>query len=359
MIRDVEGASPASLAGFDEIIDVRSPAEFAEDHVPGAVNMPVLTDAQRAEVGTIYVQQSKFLAKRIGAALVARNIADHLEGPLRDRPGSYAPLVYCWRGGQRSNAMATVLSQVGWRVGLLRGGYRTYRRRVTAELYDSEAPLDLVVLGGGTGTGKTAVLARLAGLGVQVLDLEALAAHRGSLFGDLPGTPQPSQKMFESRLLAALDGFDPGRPAVVEAESSRIGELRVPPRVWRAMSLAPEVEITAPIEARARHVAAEYGAVLEDPAVVAALLARLPRHHSGELRALWLKMALAGDAKGLARALIEAHYDPSYHRSSTAIARVRLGTVDLDALDADGQVRAAEAIARLVSDRPQPRTISA
>lgn len=349
MIRDVEDASPAALAAFDEIIDVRSPAEFAEDHVPGAVNMPVLDDAQRVEVGTIYVQQSKFLAKRIGAAHVARNIAGHLETHLKDRPGSYAPLVYCWRGGQRSNAMATVLAQVGWRVGLLRGGYKTYRRRVTAELYDSTGPLNLVVLNGGTGTGKTALLPHLAEQGLQVLDLEGLAAHRGSIFGDLPGRPQPSQKMFESRLLGALDALDPARPVVVEAESSRIGDLRVPPRLWRAMSAAPEIELTAPIEARACHVAEEYGEVVDRPEVIKALLDRLPRHHSREDRARWYEMALAGDAEGLGRALIEAHYDPAYHRSSGEIARRRIGTVALTSMDAGDRERAAAAIAALAA----------
>jgi tRNA 2-selenouridine synthase len=348
MIRDVEDASPATLAGFDEIIDVRSPSEFAEDHAPGAVNLPVLDDAQRAEVGTIYVQKSKFLAKRVGAAHVARNIAGHLETHLADRPGSYAPLVYCWRGGQRSGAMAPVLAQVGWRVGLLRGGYKTYRRRVTAELYDSPEPLNLMVLNGGTGTGKTALLPHLAELGVQVLDLEGLAAHRGSIFGDLPDRPQPSQKMFESRLLAALEGFDLVRPVVVEAESSRIGELRLPPRLWRAMSAAPEVEISAPMDARTRHVAAEYGEVLADPAVIRGLLDRLPRHHSREDRAAWYEMALAGDAQTLGRALIEAHYDPAYRRSSAEVARRRLGVVAMAAIEPDDQRRAAQAIARLI-----------
>ena len=349
MIREVEDAEAATLAGFDEIIDVRSPAEFAEDHAPGAINLPVLDNDQRAEIGTIYVQQSKFLAKRLGAAYVARNIADHLEGPLSDRPGSYAPLVYCWRGGQRSNAMATVLSQVGWRVGLLRGGYRTYRARVTRELYDSTEPLDLVVLNGGTGSGKTAVLSRLPEVGVQVLDLEALAAHRGSLLGDLPGAPQPAQKMFESRLLAALDALDPARPIVVEAESSRIGELRVPPRLWRAMSAAPEIELMADLDLRAAHVAGIYGAVLDDPAAIKALLDRLPRHHSHETRGEWMTMALAKDAAGLARSLMEAHYDPAYHRSSAAVARRRLGAVALRADSPEGLLEAADAVAALIA----------
>src|SRR6056297_789826 len=111
---------------FDTIIDVRSPSEFAEDHMHGAINLPVLSDAERAQVGTIYVQQDAFLARKIGAALVSRNAASHLEGPLADMGGGWRPLVYCWRGGQRSGAFATILDQVGWRVQVLEGGYQTY-----------------------------------------------------------------------------------------------------------------------------------------------------------------------------------------------------------------------------------------
>lgn len=226
-IQLTEAVDRASLAKFDAIIDVRSPGEFAEDHVPGAENLPVLDDAERAQVGTIYVQESRFLARRIGAAHVARNIARHLETALADRPASFRPLIYCWRGGQRSNAMATILSQVGWPVSLLVGGYKTYRRVVQARLYDGEAALRFVLLDGHTGSAKTEILGRLAARGAKVLDLEGLAEHRGSLFGALAGRSQPSQKLFESRLIQALDRLDPGLPIIVEAESSKIGRAHV------------------------------------------------------------------------------------------------------------------------------------
>src|SRR5436190_11372611 len=182
-----EDVSATALARFDLLIDVRSPAEFAEDHVPGAVNLPVLSDAERAEVGTIYVQESRFKARRVGAAYVARNVARHLETALADRDGGFAPLIYCWRGGMRSNAMATILSQVGWRTTVLAGGYRTYRREVTQRLYDGELSLRFVLLDGHTGSAKTEMLGRLAARGFQTLDLEGLAEHRGSLFGALAG----------------------------------------------------------------------------------------------------------------------------------------------------------------------------
>ncbi|MGC1304924.1 MAG: tRNA 2-selenouridine(34) synthase MnmH, partial [Caulobacteraceae bacterium] len=217
---------------FDEVIDVRSPSEFAEDHAPGAVNLPVLSDDERAEVGTIYVQESKFQARRLGAALIVRNIGEHLKGPLRDRPATYRPLVYCWRGGQRSAAMATILAQIGWRTTVLKGGHATYRRQVVEALYETPLTLKPVLLAGHTGVAKTEMLQRLAARGVQALDLEELASHRGSLFGARPGRPQPHQKLFESRLWAALGAFDPQRPVAIEAESSKIGDLLIPPSLW-------------------------------------------------------------------------------------------------------------------------------
>ena len=347
---EVSDAARDTLSAFDAVIDVRSPAEFAEDHAPGAINLPVLNDEERAQVGTIYVQKSKFLARRVGAALVSRNIADHLLGPLSDKPGGWRPLIYCWRGGQRSTAMATVLSQVGWRVGLLSGGYRTYRRRVTAALYDSAPVRNLVLLSGGTGSGKTALLALLAARGVQTLDLEALAAHRGSLFGGLGGGVQPSQKMFESRLLAALDGLDPTRPTVVEAESSRIGEVFLPPTLWNGMTAAPRIELHVPAVARARHVIQSCREIADNPQALGDAIMRLPRHHSREARTLWQDMARGGQLEALALALIEAHYDPAYRRSAGEAGGAVLADITLPDLDEVSIARGADAVAGLVAD---------
>ncbi|MEM8824713.1 MAG: tRNA 2-selenouridine(34) synthase MnmH, partial [Pseudomonadota bacterium] len=237
---------------FDDVIDVRSPSEFAEDHMPGAINLPVLSDAERAKVGTIYVRQDRFLARKVGAALVARNSADHLAGPLADRDGGWRPLVMCWRGGQRSGSFASILAQIGWRVEVLDGGYRSYRRLVKARVYDEDVPNRLVVIDGGTGTGKTVLLRHIAEAGGQIVDLEHLAAHRGSNFGGL-ATGQPSQKMFESRLAMAFGALDPGRPVFVEAESNAIGKVRIPPSIWTTMKAAQVVRLDVPLAARARH----------------------------------------------------------------------------------------------------------
>ena len=348
----VKDAKAATLAGFDRIIDVRSPAEYAIDHIPGALNLPVLTDAERAEVGTIYVQESRFKARRIGGAHVARNVAHHLETVMCDWPNGLRPLVYCWRGGMRSNAMAEILAHVGWRVGVLEGGYRTYRRQVSSRLYDGEWGLRLILLDGCTGSGKTEVLQRLGERGLQTIDLEALAQHRGSLFGGLPGREQPSQRMFESRLLACLEALDAARPVVVEAESSKIGQLMAPPVLWQAMASAPRIELTAPVEARALYLAQAYADIGDDPARLIDLLARLPDRPGRQRLAAWSALADAGALAELAAELIEAHYDPAYRRWSKKYAHPHLGAVPLASLDGDGFERAADQVAALVSSAP-------
>jgi tRNA 2-selenouridine synthase len=339
----------AARIRFDEIIDVRTPAEFALDHVPGAVNLPVLSNAERAEVGAIYVQESRLKARRLGAALVARNIAAHLEGPLKDKPGSYAPLIYCWRGGQRSLAMATVLEQVGWRPSRLVGGYKTWRRKVMSCLYDGLPLQNLVLLDGLTGTAKTEILGRLAALGVQTLDLEGLAGHRGSLFGARPGQPQPSQKMFESRLIVELERLDPARPIVVEAESSKVGEIVLPPALWEAMRGAPRMALSAPREARVRYLLSAYADIAADRDALKMTLAALPGRHGRKRVAAWSAMVDAGDLVALAAELTELHYDPAYERGRRKDERASLGEVAMDDLSADRQDEAARRIADLIA----------
>lgn len=313
MIQRTVDLGPADLAAFSAIIDVRSPSEFAFDHLPGAINLPVLDDAERAEIGTEYVQGSKFLARRRGAAMVARNIARHLEGPLSAFDGSFRPLIYCWRGGQRSGAMATILDQVGWGVTVVHGGYQTWRRQTVRALYETPVTHRLVLIDGPTGSGKTELLTRLSDDGVQTLDLEALAGHRGSLFGAVGD--QPSQKLFETRLHDALSRLELSRPVVVEAESSRIGAVALPPSLWAAMSAAPVIALDSPVERRVERILAGYAEIADDPARLDAILSRLPRHLSKAMIGRWRDLAAGGDLRTLVRELISEHYDPAYRRS--------------------------------------------
>ncbi|SIO30725.1 tRNA 2-selenouridine(34) synthase MnmH [Vannielia litorea] len=335
---------PDPLSGtplpFDTVIDVRSPSEYAEDHLPGAISLPVFSDEERAQVGTIYVQQSPFLARKVGAAILARNAAAHLEGPLADKDGSWKPLVYCWRGGQRSGGFATILGQIGWRVDKVEGGYQSYRRAVVKALYESDLPHRVVLLDGNTGTAKTELLHLVAERGGQVLDLEGLANHRGSLLGNLG--PQPAQKGFETALLQALARLDPARPVLVEAESSKVGELLVPPALWKRMIAAPRITLAATLEERARYLARIYAELAADVPSLTALLAQLTRLHGRERIARWQALAGAGEVETLAAELCEHHYDPRYaksRRSETPETRLEI------TLDAAGLNRAADRIA--------------
>ncbi len=327
--------APGAAQGFDTIIDARAPAEYAEDHIPGAISLPVLDDAERARVGTIYKQVSPFDARKLGAALVSANAARHLQGPLADKPGHWRPLVYCWRGGQRSGSFALILAQIGWRAETLQGGYKAWRAQVVDALYHLPFPAPVVVLDGNTGAGKTALLPRLAARGVQVLDLEALANHRGSLFGAVGA--QPSQKAFETALAHAAVALDPSRPVVIEAESSKIGNCRLPASIWKAMAAAPRIFIQAPASARAAHLVQHYPDMIADSARLMAVIEALRLAHSAEVIAGWQALAAAGRFAELALGLMQAHYDPRYakHRARQAGGEVTVQSDRLDPADLD------------------------
>ena len=299
---------------FDEVLDVRSPGEFAEDRLPGAANLPVLSDAERATVGTLFVQTGAFPARRLGAGLVSANIARHLADHLADKGRDYKPLVYCWRGGQRSASFATVLAAVGWRVTVLSGGYKTYRAHVRARLDTLPTAFDYRLIGGATGSGKTRLLHRLGQCGGQILDLEGLANHRGSALGNVG--PQPSQKLFESLLLTALQELDPTRPVWVEAESNRIGVLYVPPALWAEMKAATGVEVTMPVAGRVEHLLEIYANWVADPAHLIGLLRPFAAWHGAARIAQWEAQIAAGAWPAFVASLLETHYDPRYAASA-------------------------------------------
>jgi tRNA 2-selenouridine synthase len=306
----------AQLAEFDEVIDVRSEGEFAEDHIPGAINCPVLNDSERALVGTIYKQQSSFDAKKVGAALVSANIARHLRERLQDHPRGWRPLVYCWRGGGRSNALAHVLFEIGWRAGRLDGGYKAYRRAVVAELATLPRRFQWRVMCGLTGTGKSRLLRELRTAGAQVLDLEALAAHRGSVLGDMPEAPQPSQKMFDSLLWRELHALDPRRPVFVESESRKIGKLRVAEALTDAMWASECIVLDAPVPVRVQLLKAEYAHYLAQPDALARQLDCLTALHGRETISHWQALAHRAEWDALVEELLLRHYDPAYRRST-------------------------------------------
>ncbi|EXI72970.1 MAG TPA: tRNA 2-selenouridine(34) synthase MnmH [Candidatus Accumulibacter phosphatis] len=305
----------ADLSAFDEIIDVRSPAEFAEDHIPGSVNCPVLDDEQRSEVGTLYKQVSPFAARRIGAAYVAENIADHLRTRFCQRDRNWRPLVVCWRGGQRSGSLTHILRRVGWDAQQLEGGYKSYRRLVVASLAEMPRRLSLTVICGATGSGKSRLLQAIGAHGEQILDLEELACHKGSVLGVLPNCPQPSQKMFESRLLTSLAALDPQRRVFVEAESRRIGSLQLPEALIETMRAGECISIEATIDSRVDFLLRDYDYFLSAPDWLLVRLHALRNLQSAETLRRWGEYTRNACWRELVRELLQLHYDPLYCRS--------------------------------------------
>ena len=302
-------------ARFNAVLDVRSPSEFAEDHLPGAENFPVLDDAQRAEIGTLHKQVSPFAAKRRGAAYVSANIARYLETAWQDQPKDWRPLVVCWRGGQRSGSLVTVLRSVGWEAGQLEGGYKAFRTQVLADMQTLPAAFQYRVLMGRTGSAKTRILQAIAEQGGQVLDLETLARHKGSVLGAWPGQPQPSQKAFETALWQSFQGFDPARPVYLEAESPKIGALRVPDTLLTAMHQSPCIAIEVSVSARVDFLLMDYAYAQTEPTTLCRQLDVLRPLRGHEVVNQWQDWIKAGAFAALTESLLVTHYDPLYTAS--------------------------------------------
>lgn len=311
-------ATVAQLSEFDAVFDARSPGEFAADRIPGAINLPVLSDAERARVGTLYKQVSPFEAKKVGAALVAKNIARHIETVMLDKPKDWKPLVYCWRGGQRSGAFTHILREIGWNACRLEGGYMSWRRHVIERLTELPQRFSLRVVTGATGSGKSRLLEALAARGAQILHLEQIAAHKGSVLGVLPDQAQPTQKGFESNLMQALAALDPLRPVFVEAESRKIGQLHVPENLIEAMRRAPCVRMEATLPARVAFLLRDYDYFLADGATLVTRLAMLKGLQSNATLERWGQLIAAGDFPQLVEELLVRHYDPLYQRSQSS-----------------------------------------
>ena len=299
---------------YDCLIDVRSPSEFHEDHIPGAINLPVLSDQERAEVGTIYKQVDPFTARKTGAVLTSQNIAQHI-ATLNDRGKDWKPLVYCWRGGQRSGSLALVMHEIGWSVTLLQGGYKTYRRHVQHELDRLLPRLRLIVVAGPTGCGKTDLLHQLQIQGRQVLDLESLANHRGSLLGREPGVCQPSQKWFESSLYRELCQFDMEKPIYVESESSKIGEIHLPTALFKNLITSNAIVLFCDRCQRAQYLVQRYRHLTQSIEDTTQLVERLAFRHEKQQIAEWVTYIKTHNWLALATSLLEHHYDPAYERS--------------------------------------------
>ena len=318
---------------FDTIIDVRSPSEFANDHIIGAINCPVLSDQEREKVGTIYKKESTFKAKIIGSSLTARNIADHIEKYFLEQKGSWQPLIYCWRGGQRSKAFSIILSEVGWRTYQLNGGYKEYRNRVVKYFENIGSKLKIILISGKTGSAKTKILQNIGELGGQILDLEGLANHKGSLLGKMPGLEQPSQKLFESKLFNKLKELNLKKNIYVEAESSKIGNVHIPKSIWAKMIISPRIEIKADLKLRANFLVKDYDYMCNNSDLIYPLLNGLKKRLSKNLIDSWKDLIQKKNWDELTESFLQNHYDPSYSSNTIKNDRKIIKIINAKSLD--------------------------
>ena len=337
---------------FDSIIDVRSPAEFALDHIDGAINLPVLSNEERTLVGTTYKQDSRFKARKIGAALIAKNTAQHLETELFFNHRDWKPLIYCWRGGQRSSAFATILSEIGWRPTLLNGGYKNYRKEVCEIMHKEPAKYNFVLISGHTGTAKTAIIQILENLNVQTIDLEALANHRGSVFG-ANITKQPSQKLFESFLFYKLKSLDYRKPIILESESNKIGQIAIPSMIWNSMKKSPRIEIQAPLQARADYLTKTYKNLIKNQDALEQRIDFLINQHGHKKVQEWKHLSKAGKFSELATELMSNHYDPRYKNCRKHSQELKLPSVNMNTINEQSIRSTAKRISTMVNSIAQ------
>ena len=337
----------ARYDAFDAVIDARSEGEYAEDHLPAALNWPSLNNEERIRVGTLYKQVSPFEAQKIGAALVAANISRHIQAHVMDKPKQWQPLVYCWRGGKRSNSLALVLGQIGFKVHLIEGGYKAFRKAVIDDTPRRVQPLQFRVLCGPTGSGKTRLLQALAAQGAQVLDLEALASHRASVLGVIPGQPQPTQKAFETLLWDALRRLDPQRAVFVEAESKKVGNVTIPDSLIEAMRAAPCVRLALSLQGRVQLLMEDYDYFVKDTSFFCERLDRLIDLKGRAVVEEWKARAHAGQTADVVAELLEKHYDPGYETSTSRNFRQYAQAPELPLSGPDEQAMAQAASALL------------
>ncbi len=298
-----------------EIIDVRSPAEYADDHIPGAINLPVLSNDERAEVGQLH-RSDPFNARILGARYITANVSELLKAHGQGKSGRWRPVIYCWRGGQRSNSLATILAQVGWRPFVLAGGYKQFRSVVMAELSSLCERLKPLLLQGATGSGKTRILHAVANAGGQILDLEGLSCHRGSALGHIPEQPQPPQRLFETRVWQQLNGMNMEQPVLIEAESSKIGDRHIPKPLWAVMKTAPQIEITMPIESRCELLLEDYQHLIQSPDVLNQLIDTMRFRLGNQTIGEWKRLVAQKQWHAFVKHLLETHYDQAYAKSA-------------------------------------------
>jgi len=306
---------------FDEIIDVRTPAEYAEDRLDSAVNIPVLSDSERVTVGSLYNRNS-FEARKLGASLISKNIGEHINNYFINKPKHYKPLIYCWRGGQRSRSLAIILQETGFQPSLLLGGYKDYRKLVRNTLFDeSDSSIfnrfNFIRVSGPTGSGKSLLLECLRDRGEQIIHLEQLARHKGSLLGQYPGERQPSQKLFETQLLEELETkFSSDKVIWIENESSKIGDIIIPLGLWRRMSSFERIQVNVSLEDRIEFIMNDYDYMCSEANLeqLLMILNSLEKWSGKKKVQVWRDLASERNYRELVNSLIVDHYDINYKK---------------------------------------------
>lgn len=328
--------------GYSNLIDVRSPGEFARDTIPGAVNIPLFSNSERAQVGIAYKREGQAAAQWLGMQIVSPKMETLMEA-IRQRGEELgeAPTIFCWRGGMRSRAMATFAAFSGIPVRRLIGGYRAYRKHVVGTIEPYELKQPVFLLHGMTGVGKTELLRHLEAAGLPVLDLERMAGHRGSVFGDIGKGKPANQKMFDARLFETLRRWEDAPYFLMEAESRRIGNATIPPFLLQAKERAIHIQLSAPLEVRVQRLYEEYVVPYswrpdfaeKVSAAYVKIAARIPAQ-----QAKLLKEALhTGDYRTAITLLLVHYYDPRYLNKQGSYVKEMQGHIDTTDLETAGK----------------------
>jgi tRNA 2-selenouridine synthase len=304
------------------LIDVRSPAEYDKGHIPGSVNIPLFSDEERAHVGTVYVQNSQEKATELAYRYIVPKLTDFIIQARRIAPSGQVT-VHCWRGGLRSHSFARHLHDSGFTdVSIITGGYKAYRNFI---LHAFNNPVNMLVVGGFTGSGKTQLIRQLHKLGHQVIDLEALANHKGSAFGGIGQPEQPTTEQFENYLFEILQQLDLTKPVWLEDESRNIGGVNIPTGFFNQMQSCPLYFLEIPLEERARHLVDEYAEA--KPELLANSLQKLTKRLGGMNTKIALEFLSQGKFNDVALLTLQ-YYDKSYRKGLSYRSQNNILTIE-------------------------------